>query len=300
MMCKKPFMRVPVAKLGHFFAGEEGRLAAMAFPCGLCLPCRINKRRIWQNRILLESMAHAENCFVTLTYNDEHLPGDGSVHKREMQLFMKKLRRKLEPLEVRFFCVGEYGSKKDRPHYHLILFGVDPFLGEKAVKKVWTEGFFSVSEFSPGRAGYIAGYCVKKMTRFDNEYQKEYLGIRRPEFMTCSRRPGIGAPGLKMVVEKIKNNKFWDGRVPRLLKHGKHHLPLGGFLRLKLAEMLGVEADVMEHDQYEWQSEFFYNNVMPHIVMRDQVITMSRVSRDNLYQNSKVFPKRRILHGETQ
>ena len=97
-----------------------------AYGCGQCLPCRINKKRVWTHRIMLESSLHTDNAFVTLTYSDENLPKDGSLVPRHVQLFLKKVRKEIEPARLRFFCVGEYGDRTQRPHYHVALFGYPP------------------------------------------------------------------------------------------------------------------------------------------------------------------------------
>lgn len=92
-----------------------------AFGCGQCLPCRVNRRRIWTHRIMLEAAQYHDNSFVTLTYDEEKLPVDLSVTPRTLQLFMKRLR-KVYPNRIRYFGVGEYGDQTMRPHYHLALF----------------------------------------------------------------------------------------------------------------------------------------------------------------------------------
>ena len=68
---------------------------------------------------------HEENSFLTLTFDDQHLPVDYSVSTRDMQLFIKKLRKQVQPKQVRFYLGAEYGDLNLRPHYHIILFGHD-------------------------------------------------------------------------------------------------------------------------------------------------------------------------------
>lgn len=120
-----------------------------AFPCGQCIACRINKRRIWSHRIMLEAMRHTSNSFITLTYDDDHLPKDEFYHPKTGQvyapfsvnpehhrLFFNSLRYHYHqhfPRQydadgncinnLRFYMVGEYGDSTQRPHYHYALFG---------------------------------------------------------------------------------------------------------------------------------------------------------------------------------
>lgn len=107
-------------------------------PCGQCIGCRIEYSRQWANRCLLEMMYHRSAYFVTLTYDDDHVPrgyypspGTGealpslSLSKRDCQLFFKRLRKAVSPVLIRFFGCGEYGPSTFRPHYHFIIFGLE-------------------------------------------------------------------------------------------------------------------------------------------------------------------------------
>ena len=101
--------------------------AAFSVPCGKCLACSSNYRRDWVARMLLESQAHSDSVFITLTYSDENLPDRGSLVKRDLQLFLKRLRRRLDRLnrdKIRYFACGEYGDNTNRPHYHAIIWNL--------------------------------------------------------------------------------------------------------------------------------------------------------------------------------
>lgn len=112
-------------------------------PCGKCESCRMNYARQWADRCMLEAQQHEENCFITLTYDDDHLPynfftdDNGVIEgvsptlvKRHVQLFIKQLRnyinRNVDDRHIKYFVAGEYGEKNHRPHYHLLLFGWKP------------------------------------------------------------------------------------------------------------------------------------------------------------------------------
>lgn len=154
-----------------------------------------------------EVSLHEENCFLTLTYNDEHLPVDSkfgkpTLCKKDLQDFMKRLRKSLQPLKVRFFACGEYGSKGSRPHYHLILFGYKPsdlvYLKTTAkgeiiyrsswLEKLWQFGFSSVGDVTVDSAKYCAKY-LQKLNNVPTWVQKP--------FITMSNRPGIGYGAFK-------------------------------------------------------------------------------------------------------
>ena len=90
-------------------------------PCGLCLECRIQHARQWADRCVLEAKNYKDNYFVTLTYDDDFLPNHNSLEPRDLQLFLKRLRKTFPHTKIRFLASGEYGDSSFRPHYHLIL-----------------------------------------------------------------------------------------------------------------------------------------------------------------------------------
>lgn len=219
-----------------------------AFGCGQCMGCRLNRRRLWSHRMMLEALCHEKSAFVTLTYAAEFLPEGGTLEPKHVQQWLKRFR-KLYP--VRFFCVGEYGDLSWRPHYHLALYGVDATSLPQIVS-TWKMGICHAGDLTMDSASYIAGYVTKKMTRKDDER----LDGRYPEFARMSLRPGIGANAIRVIADAIQNKHGWDeisstGDVPSVLQHGKRKLPLGRYLRSKLREAMnfaetGQQPEVKE------------------------------------------------------
>lgn len=110
----------------------EQKLPFIQVPCGKCLECRIQYARNWADRCTLEAKQYDHNYFVTLTYDDAHLPPKGSLVKQDLKDFIKRLRKKFNrdfkfKGKIRMFCCGEYGDQSLRPHYHLILFNLPLF-----------------------------------------------------------------------------------------------------------------------------------------------------------------------------
>lgn len=190
-------------------------------PCGHCIGCYLDRSRQWADRCMLEAEGHLQNCFITLTYDDEHINklyhlddcykvrSDNfySLDKRDFQLFMKNLRYQLDAKfgkKIRFFACGEYGSKTMRPHFHAIIFGHD-FSDDRILYKrnfngdylynspllssVWNYGYSVIAECNWETCAYVARYCLKKRDN-DITAQLNALGLD-PEFVTMSRRPGI-------------------------------------------------------------------------------------------------------------
>ena len=192
--------------------GEVYHDQPMTVPCGQCIGCRLEHSRQWAVRMMHEAQMHESNLFVTLTYDDEHLPEWGSLRKKDFQGFINKLRKARKGTRVRYFHCGEYGDETNRPHYHAALFGVDfPDMqlyvhrGEHRVYhsaelgELWGKGLTEIGSLTFESAAYIARYVTKKVNgkRADSHYTRvdpatgELRRIEQ-EYATMSRRPGIG------------------------------------------------------------------------------------------------------------
>lgn len=182
--------------------------------CGQCAGCRLDKARAWAIRCVHEASLHKENCFLTLTYNDNNLPDGGSLNVRDIQLFLKRLRKKCGPF--RFFQCGEYGELLNRPHHHILLFGLNfpdkllfrsgkenKLYSSATVSALWTYGFHSIGELTFDSACYCARYVLKKFT---GDSKDEYYQGRKPEYITMSRRPGIATEWYNRYKSDIYNH----------------------------------------------------------------------------------------------
>lgn len=171
-------------------------------PCGKCIGCLRNRAREWGIRCVHESTQHDQNSFITLTYNPEHIPTDGSLNVTHFQKFIKRLR-KTAKRKLRYFHCGEYGPKLQRPHYHALIFGYDfpdkrlyrtngigqKIYTSKQLEILWPYGFSTIGNVTEQSAQYVARYTLKKVY---GDKAKEHYGNRKPEYITMSRRPGIG------------------------------------------------------------------------------------------------------------
>lgn len=177
-------------------------------PCGKCYACLSRRRHDWTFRLKQELKVSTSAFFVTLTYDDEHLPrnSDGVpiVVKRDVQLFFKRLRKAIYPKKIRYFAVSEYGTKNIRPHYHVILFNFPIASNLDAVlHDCWTLGFVSVGDVNGASINYVCKYCLS--------YSDVDQFPVRP-FMLCSRRPAIGSNYCTnddiVRYHKLNNNDF--------------------------------------------------------------------------------------------
>lgn len=209
-------------------------LKEIKLPCGKCIGCRISRSQAWALRCLHEASLYEYNCFITLTFNNENLNEYQELEKADFQNFMKRLRSMFKGLSavggkypIRYFHCGEYGNNLMRPHHHACLFNFD-FLDKQlwkvrdgvrlyrspSLEKLWPYGFSTVGEVTYQSAAYVARYCMKKIDglksalHYVNQFKVdketgEMLKIQ-PEYITMSRRPGIG----RRWYEKFKTDLY--------------------------------------------------------------------------------------------
>lgn len=183
------------------FDKEKG-FNPISVPCGQCLGCRIDHSRDWALRCMHHSKQFEKNCFITLTFDDEHLKDRKSVNVQDFQKFMYRLRSKLayegRP-KIQYFHSTEYGEKTSRPHHHAILFNYYPpdaeplkkvgnnvYYTSKELSDVWHhQGYIVVGNLTYQTAAYTAAYTFKK------QRGKDYPEGITPEKMTCSQGIGV-------------------------------------------------------------------------------------------------------------
>ena len=182
--------------------------------CGQCVGCRLERSRQWAVRCIHESSLYENNCFITLTFSPESLAkrdNPWSVDVRDWQLFMKKLRKRYGN-GIRFFHCGEYGENGGRPHYHALLFNFDfkdkelwkiendyRYYISQELNTLWGYGHCVIGDVTFESASYVARYIMKKVNgdkaeeyyQWADEETGEVFPLK-PEYVTMSRRPGIG------------------------------------------------------------------------------------------------------------
>lgn len=199
----------------------EGR--QLFVPCKKCIPCKINKTSEWTLRILMELQYWQSAVFVTLTYNQDNLPANGSLSREVLSDFFKSLRQNLNGRKIKYYACGEYGDSDntERPHYHCIIFGVSDSLEDrKALFNSWKNcddwmffgktWFKTVGTVTKDSAQYVSGYCQKKL--FGDLALEEYdRRGRNPPFQTQSN--GIGERYFLDNYDLIKKDGFifFDG-----------------------------------------------------------------------------------------
>ncbi len=171
---------------------------------------------------------HDYNSFITLTYNNDHLPEGGSLQKIDFQKFIRALRQKTL-VKMRYYMCGEYGGETQRPHYHAILFGYqfpdltlwnrrrgNQVYRSKILESIWTNGNSEIGEVTFQSAAYVARYVMKKQNgepakshyAIVDRSTGEITGNRIPEYTNMSLKPGIG----RSWYDKYKNDVFPEDR----------------------------------------------------------------------------------------
>ena len=143
----------------------------VSVPCGKCVPCLVNKRSDWSFRLEQEHRVSKTAHFVTLTYDAKHLRTDGSLEKRDLQLYLKRLRKNESVnygnQRLRYYAVGEYGTHGGRPHYHILLFNATD---ENTIRKAWRDskgkpiGIVHVGKVEAASIAYVTKYIIQKDT----------------------------------------------------------------------------------------------------------------------------------------
>lgn len=161
--------------------GGNGSNDRMGVPCGHCEACLERNRNQWSFRLYNEWKSSDNAYFVTLTYSTENT--NGNVSKRDIQLFLKRLRK---VSKFRYYFVSEYGPKTFRPHYHGIIFNFKASFKaiESLIYESWEKGFTLISQLNEARINYTTGYILGK--------RENPIGLA-PNFCLMSRKPGIGA-----------------------------------------------------------------------------------------------------------
>lgn len=205
------------------------RSIRITVPCGKCGACLHNRRSDWSFRLKQEAKASKSLYFITLTYDDENIPyTDPDVNgvvlqnlkKKDVQNFLKRLRKhqsNITDIKIRYYLVGEYGTKTSRPHYHLLAFNLcQQTLNE--IHYLWGKSTNTphVGLISDASIHYVAKYHLNPNKKPDG---------RQAEFALMSRRPGIGNTYIQLTTDWHRENKYthiinngYKQRMPKFYK----------------------------------------------------------------------------------
>lgn len=188
---------------------KEG--SEISFPCGKCFDCRKRRAASWGFRLSQQCQISDTAYFITLTYNTENLhfalkARRPTLNKRDVQLFIKRLRKQHPGQKLKYYLAAEYGgTKKMRPHYHLIIFNMQltTLLGEQTARrtlkvptlyldgkfeyniKLWDKGHITIGTVTNASSMYTLKYLSKP--KRVPQYKRD---DREPEFSLISKNIG--------------------------------------------------------------------------------------------------------------
>ena len=194
-------------------------------PCGKCIPCQKKRRSDWSFRLEQEYLNSNSAFFITLTYDDLHLPfvtskGKFSVkptlNKKDLQKYIKRLRNehvkfikrvsserkvKITSRPIRYYAVGEYGTKTARPHYHLVLFNMD-IANLTPIKSKWNKGHVDIGSVTSASINYVTKYMFKPFDTKNDQRERPF---------------SVMSKGRKNTPYGIIGHSYLD-------KYGQHHI----------------------------------------------------------------------------
>lgn len=184
-------------------------------PCGKCLMCRLRKAKDWAIKLNKEAKYVKEACMITYTFDSNMLENDerckklgGNLSfvtkiensKHYMQKFIKRLRKKYPDKNLYYYNIGEYGEINKRPHYHMILFGMNfhetrkeawtsksghPQYVDETLTYLWGAGRVTIQDLNSKNIVYVAQYTLKKT-------KEKYINEKYKPKMTFSNKNKIG------------------------------------------------------------------------------------------------------------
>lgn len=271
-----------------------GSVATLTLPCGQCVGCRLERSRQWATRCMHEASLYDQNCFITLTYDDVHVPQDLSLRYSDFQSFMKRLRSRFFSSKIRFYMCGEYGEGLSRPHYHALLFncgfpdqlyfkrvGEFKLYTSGVLRELWPLGHHLIGSATFESAAYCARYCVTKVTGKDAERHYQVVDPetgeiinRVPEFNKMSLRPGIGEPWFR---------RFWRDVYPRgeVVVRGKYATPPRYYDNLYKRIDSTDEFAAVELKRYQRAARLFSDNTAERLAVKEQVAIARLSSMQN-------------------
>lgn len=257
------------------------------FACRKCTGCQIDRSIEWSVRGMHEQEFHDKSMFLTLTYRDEFLDENASLHREDIQKFNKRLRKFFGDKKLRVMYAGEYGENNTRrPHFHVIVFGVcfDDLKVHKytqskwskihgqdcyytytseTLSRLWPYGIHEIGSVTAKSIKYVARYITKKV--YGDAAEEHYKG-RTPEFFGASTSPGIGFQWFSEFYKDILKGYIHDSegkvrQVPLYYQDKLKELYPDLYEKFALAkENKQLQKYLKEHEEYNRDCEIEGSN----------------------------------------
>jgi hypothetical protein len=295
MACFHPLQAFQTSDGSIIFSERKGDVVrSLSLPCGQCRGCRLERSRQWAVRCMHEASLHEQNCFITLTYDNDHCPTDRSLNYGDYQRFMKRFRKRFKDSTIRFYMAGEYGEKFERPHFHACIFGFNfpdrtlwkrtpsgaLIYRSKLLEDLWPFGYSSIGDVTFESAAYVARYVMKKRTgkgvgdHYETtDFETGEIKDRVPEFNRMSLKPGIGYEWYRKFSSDIYPHDY-------VVINGRESRP-PKFYDKKFADDFPEEFEALQFQRFVDAVDRFDDNTDERLCVKEQVLEakFSRLNR---------------------
>lgn len=285
MACFHPLQAYQTSDGSIIFSERKGDVVrSLSLPCGQCWGCRLERSRQWAVRCMHEASLYEHNCFITLTYDNDHCPTDRSLNYGDFQRFMKRFRKRFKGSTIRFYMAGEYGEKFERPHFHACIFGFDfsdkvlfkrtpsgaLIYRSQSLEYLWPFGYSSIGDVTFESAAYVARYVMKKRTgkgvgdHYETtDFETGEIKDRVPEFNRMSLKPGIGYGFYKKYTSDIYPHDY-------VVVNGREARP-PKFYDKKFANDYPEDFEALQLERFIDAQSRFEDNTDERLLVKEQV-----------------------------
>lgn len=258
-------------------------------PCRQCPECKQMRAREWSLRCMLETQKYEQNCFLTLTYENNPV----KLIKKDLQDFIKRLRKHIEPKKIKYFACGEYGSKRWRPHFHIIIFNHDftdkwktnnsnsnkEMYHSDTLDRIWGKGITTIQDVTINSCGYCALYSSTPRKYLPPLLQET------PEFNLMSQ--GLGLDTIIQNIDKYAETDeiFLDGqsyKIPNIALKKKYcynqesGIYDNKYIKLKEKRLQKARENSERYQKNLYDTPYYYEMPGTYLMEQKQIIAESR------------------------
>ena len=218
-------------------------LGGQTFPCGRCVACKIQRTSQWTLRLMHELDYHNTSSFVTLTYDEAHVPDE--LKPKHLQDFFKRLRSHNVDRRIKYYACGEYGETFGRPHYHIIMYGIG-VKEKEVIQDSWHFGFVKLGTVTPQSIRYVVSYIMDKEQSIA---MSEFVGKKQPPFQRSSQ--GLGKQWLLENKEEVLKSLVIKSKGKELSLPKYYWNLIRDDVDDKTLDMIKVNKSEQRHDELE-------------------------------------------------
>jgi len=253
--------------------------------CRQCWQCREQAINDWVGRNIAESKTSTACHAVTLTYgrnsaNDVDHERAVILTYSDVQKYLKLLRRHGYP--VRYFVTGEFGSKKGRAHWHIMLYWQqdvpEHVLDQNFMEQHWPHGWSFWTKPTAHAVRYNCKYIQKDMGEAE-----------RQGHLAMSKKPPLGVAYFQHVAEQYVR----QGLAPQTLEYS--------FPEVRRRKANGTQEVVpfmlkdrsaelyLDHFMMKWR-EAYPGTPWPNSVLIEEYLDVAKRQRRRIAERWEALP----------